>query len=154
MVPLVVRPAFVKDGSSTLTISNANSYTGSVTIDNGTLKTGSGTALGTGAGGVTVNSGATLDVDGQNLGSVVVTASGAGANGDGAIVNSGPAQTSALKNVTLTGDTTFGGPNRWDIRGGSATLQTAGSPINITKVGTNSRYHSLPAPATTTTSKT
>ena len=129
--------SLVKDGSSTLTISNANSYTGSVTIDNGTLKTGSGTALGTGAGGVTVNSGATLDVDGQNLGSVVVTASGAGANGGGAIVNSGPAQTSALKNVTLTGDTTFGGPNRWDIRGGSATLQTAGSPINITKVGTN-----------------
>ena len=42
-----------------------------------------------------------------------------------------------FRNVTLTGDTTFGGTGRWDIRGGSATLQASGSPVTITKIGTN-----------------
>lgn len=39
--------------------------------------------------------------------------------------------------MTLSGDTTFGGTNRWDIRGGSATLQTTGTPVNIYKTSTN-----------------
>jgi len=129
--------SLVKSGTGTLTINSANSFTGGLTVYGGTLKTGSGTALGSTTGQALISPGATLDVFGQNLGSETITVSGAGVGGNGAIINTGPAQTSALKNVTLAGDTTFGGTNRWDIRGGSATLQTAGTPVNIYKVSTN-----------------
>jgi fibronectin-binding autotransporter adhesin len=127
----------VKYGTGTLTISNANTFTGGLGIYGGTLKTGGGTALGSTTGQTVINPGATLDVFGQNLGAETVVASGTGVGGNGAIVNSGAQQTSALKNVTLADDTTFGGTNRWDIRGGSATLQTTGNPVNITKTSTN-----------------
>ena len=137
--------SLVKDGTSTLTISNANTFTGTVDVYNGTLLTANGSALGSASGGTTIYSGATLDVGGQNLGSETVTVSGSGVGGLGAIVNSGVQQINALKNVTLAGDTMFGGAStltnagaaRWDIRGPSATLQSSGSPVNLTKVGTN-----------------
>ncbi|HTB82134.1 MAG TPA: autotransporter-associated beta strand repeat-containing protein, partial [Candidatus Sulfotelmatobacter sp.] len=137
--------SLVKNGTDTLIISNANTFTGTVDVYGGTLMTANGSALGTTAGGTTVHPGATLDVDGSNLGSETVTVSGAGVGGLGAIVNSGLSQINAFKNVTLAGDTTFGGNStltnagagRWDIRGGSATLQASGSPVNITKVGPN-----------------
>lgn len=129
--------SIVQNGAGILTINNSNSYTGGLTINAGTLKTGNSLALGSTTGQTVINTGATLDVNGQNLGSETVVVSGTGVGGNGAIINSGPAQTSALKNVTLAGDVTLGGSNRWDIRGGSATLQTQGTPVNITKVGTN-----------------
>jgi autotransporter-associated beta strand protein len=90
-------------------------------------------------GATTINPGATLDVNGQNLGAEPVTVSGAGVGGNGAIVNSGADQLNALRAVTLVGDTTFGGTARWDIRqaGGSATLLTGGAAYNITKTGAN-----------------
>ena len=41
--------------------------------------------------------------------------------------------------MTLAGNTTFGGTNRWDIRGAGALLATSppGSPYTLTKVGPN-----------------
>jgi len=82
-------------------------------------------------------------VNGFNFTGELVTASGAGDGGNGALVNTGPQQTSALRNVILTGDTTFGGTGRWDIRASSSSstngcsLATGGQPFKITKVGTN-----------------
>ena len=58
-----------KTGPGALTLSGANSYAGAVAISNGTLKAGSGSALGAVAGGTTVRSGGTLGLNGQNLGS-------------------------------------------------------------------------------------
>jgi autotransporter-associated beta strand protein len=58
--------------------------------------------------------------------------------GNGAIINSGAAQISALRNLTLAGDTTIGGIARWDLRavsGGTVTL--AGNGYNLAKVGAN-----------------
>ncbi len=55
----------------------------------------------------------------------------------GAIINSGAQQTNALTNVTLTGDATFGGTGRWDIRGTGAKLSTGSNAFNLTKIGTN-----------------
>ncbi len=57
---------------------------------------------------------------------------------NGAIVNSGAAQTQALRFVTLTGDTAFGGAGRWDIRANpTASLSTGGNAYNLIKVGAN-----------------
>lgn len=125
----------VKAGGSILTINTTNSFSGGASILSGTLRSGSATALGTGT--TTVSGGATLDVDGSDLGNLQVQASGAGVNGQGAIVNSGAQQINALKFLTLLGDTTFGGPIRWDVRGSGAILQANGSPVTITKIGTN-----------------
>ncbi len=116
-------------------------YTGAILVSAGTLKPSRRDALGTTNGLLTVASGGTLDVNGQNLGRKYVTASGAGAGGLGAIYNSAGGQNNALFNVTLAGDTTFGGTGRWDIRGSSVTdaafLSAGGNPYNLTKVGSN-----------------
>jgi len=131
----------VKTGSSTLTLNTANDFTGPVTILAGTVKVGSPAALGDAGGETFITNNGTLDINGENLGSEPVTVSGSGVGGQGAVINSGPQQTSALRDVTLAGDTTFGGTERWDIRnsGGSASLNTSppNSPFNLVKVGTN-----------------
>jgi fibronectin-binding autotransporter adhesin len=105
---------------------------------NTTLRAASGTALGRNVGTTLIEKGGTLDINGQNLGAKSVTASGVGVGTNGAIINSGAAQISALQSVTLQDNTTFGGSARWDIRAGTAAmLDTGGQPFNITKVGTN-----------------
>lgn len=126
-----------KQDSGILTLSGNNgTLTGPITAQAGTLQAGSGNALGTGQ--TTINSGAVLDVNGQTLNTTaVVTVSGSGISNQGAIINSGATSQNALNSVTLAGNTTFGGTNRWDIRGTSAQLQTSGNPYSLTKVGAN-----------------
>jgi fibronectin-binding autotransporter adhesin len=128
-----------KQDTSVLTLSGNNgALTGPINTLAGTLQAGSGNALGTSA--TTISSGATLDVNGQTLNTTaLVTVSGAGVNNQGAIINSGADSQNALGSVTLAGNTTFGGTNRWDIRGGPAQLNTspASSPYSLTKVGPN-----------------
>jgi autotransporter-associated beta strand protein len=132
-------------GSGITAVSGANAYTGATTVSGGTLAAGSGTALGDIAGATTVANGATLDVNGQNLGAEPVTVQGAGVGGAGAIVNNGVAdQLNALRYVTLSGPSTFGGLHRWDIReptpfspnGGSGATLT-GNGNNLVKSGSN-----------------
>jgi autotransporter-associated beta strand protein len=125
------------NGPGVVTLSGASTYEGETFIAQGTIRAGSGTALGSVLGGTIVASGATLDVGGQALNNEAVTVGGAGTGGLGAIINSGPDSLNAMGNVTLSGDTTFGGTGRWDIRGGLALLSTGGNPFSITKVGPN-----------------
>src|SRR5439155_9064339 len=119
-----------------------NDFSGTVSILGGTLKAGNSGALGSGAASTIINGG-TLDINGINLTAEPVTVSGSGAGGQGAVINSGAQQTSGLRNVTLAGDTTFGGTGRWDIRASSSSstngcaLLCSGQPYKITKVGTN-----------------
>ena len=103
------------------------------------MKAGNAGALGTTNGGTFINGGAALDVNGLSLGGEPVTVSGAGVGGSGAILNRGAQITTALRTLTLAGDTTFGGTGRWDIRnsGGAASLLSGGQPYTITKAGTN-----------------
>jgi fibronectin-binding autotransporter adhesin len=132
----------VKKGSSTLTVNTANDFGGTVSILGGTLKAGSSGALGSTSGGTIINGG-TLDINGFNFTSESLIGFGSGNGGNGAVINTGPQQTSALRNVTLIGDTTFGGTGRWDIRASSSSstngcsLVSGGQPYRITKVGTN-----------------
>jgi autotransporter-associated beta strand protein len=147
--------AIVKDGTSTLTLSNANDFTGPVTVLNGVLRVGNNSALGTTNGTTTIASGASLDVFAHNVGQEQIYVSGTGklnGNGttNGAIYNSGGVILQAVARVTLLGDTVFGGPvggltvsNRWDLRssatgdanGASLTVPTPGT--KLTKTGNN-----------------
>ncbi|MGA4579766.1 autotransporter-associated beta strand repeat-containing protein [Limisphaera sp. VF-2] len=127
----------LKRGAGVLTLSGPNTFDGEVTVAEGTLRVGSATALGSGMAGTRVEAGATLDVNGQNLGSEPVLVAGSGAGDQGAIINSGPDQINALQNVTLTGPTVFGGTGRWDIRGAGSQLSTMGAAYDLVKRGPN-----------------
>jgi autotransporter-associated beta strand protein len=131
-------------GITTLT-GNNGTFAGSVAISQGTLQVGSTNAIGTTAS-VAVTNG-TFDVGGFALfgngnAGLVVTVTGAGTGGNGAIVNSGANQTKVLHTVTLVGDTTFGGTGDWDIRNSTGNSTGADAQLNgafnLTKVGTNS----------------
>jgi fibronectin-binding autotransporter adhesin len=131
----------VKQGPSTFTLGTANSLTGTITVQAGTLKVGNNSALGNGTTFVT--NGGTLDINGHGVANAPVTVSGAGVGGNGAIINTGADQQSAFLNLSLAGDTTFGALHRWDLRGtGSpASLNSAdGNPYNLTIVGSNSVF--------------
>lgn len=128
----------VLSGTGVLAINTANSFTGPVDIQQGALQTQNGAALGN-ASSVTVESNATLDVDGQNLGGAVITASGPGSPSGGAIVNTGASDTQAFRQLILAGDTTIGGSGLLEMNnsGGTASLSTGGSPYSLTKIGIN-----------------
>lgn len=128
--------ALNKSGSGTLTISTSNDFTGGISVTAGTLKPANARALGATNGVTVITNGARLDVNGLNLGAEPVFVSGGGIGGTGAVINaSATAQNQALRFVTLTGDTTFGGNARWDIRA-NPTASLSGS-FNLTKTGTN-----------------
>jgi fibronectin-binding autotransporter adhesin len=135
--------SLTKQGTGSLELTVANSYDGTTSVQAGTLKTSDDSALGTTNGPTTVSAGASLDVNGHNLGAEPVNVSGMGDGGNGAIINSGSDQTHALQYVALQGDTWFGGPGRWDIRSPSshdpsqAGLNTGGQPYKLIKTGAN-----------------
>lgn len=137
--------ALNKAGTGTLTLANNNTgLTTPVQVDGGTIRAGVANAIG--SAGANIAAGGALNINGQNLLTVPVTVSGAGPDGNGAIVNTANPQANALGNVTLTDNTTFGGSGpwntdpvlnrgRWDIRNGS--LSTMGQPYDLTKTGSN-----------------
>jgi autotransporter-associated beta strand protein len=134
-----------KVGNGILTLSAANTFTGIININSGTLKIGNATSLGTQAGaadGTTIASGATLDLGGIATGVSAerLTASGTGVLGNGAINSSAAIATPfiGVRYLTLTGDTTLGFTNRWDV--GSATAANngfvgGGFTLNLTGSG-------------------
>ncbi len=137
-------------GTGTVTLAGANSFGGSVIVQSGTLRTYNNTALGNPLLSYTyVSNGATLDLGTNtvNLGAEPINVSGAGAGGNGAIINSSGSPTFVGPNigqVILLGDTTIGGSGRLDFRASSASandvsLQTSPveSPYTLTKAGTN-----------------
>jgi autotransporter-associated beta strand protein len=127
--------SLTKDGEAFLFLNTANTYSGTTTINAGTLVAGSNTALGSNAGGTTVATGGTLDINGKNLGTEVITISGDG-GGSGAIVNNGLQQIDAIGRLVLGANAAIGGAGtRWDIRNSSPTLDMGG--FTLTKTGSN-----------------
>ena len=128
--------SLIKTGGGTLTLSQVNTYSGDTTVSVGTLKLGNATALGTTAGSTLIQSGATLDLGGVLAGvnsTEAISVQGSGVGGLGAIINTGAAiMNSGIGNLTLTGDTTLGGSNRWDIRSG---ITFTGNGYTLTKTG-------------------
>jgi fibronectin-binding autotransporter adhesin len=125
-----------KTGSGTLILSGANTHTGTTIVSAGILRAGNAAALGSNTVKTTIASWAVLDVNGQNLGAEVVEVSGSGIGSTGALTNSGAEQINAFRFVTLLGHTTFGGPNRWDIRKATTSTFDMGG-FDLTKTGAN-----------------
>uniref|UniRef100_UPI0009768B5D beta strand repeat-containing protein n=2 Tax=Chlorobium sp. KB01 TaxID=1917528 RepID=UPI0009768B5D len=79
-----------KAGSGTLTLSGANDFTGAVTISAGVLRAVNSSALGSTTGGVTVESGAALELSGSiTIGAETLRLSGAGISSGGVLRNAG-----------------------------------------------------------------
>ena len=125
----------VKSGSSTLVLDVAGTFTGPVSITGGTVQTAANT-LGS-VSSITVTNGGTLDFDGTTLaGNKPITVSGGGVNG-GALYNSGGGlYGSQVLDITMTGNTTYGGSSRWDLAPGS----TLSGAYKVTLDETNNGY--------------
>ena len=128
--------SLTKLGSAALSLTTANPYTGETIVSAGTLQTYNGSALGNAGAGTTIAANARLDLMGSNLGAETITVQGDGLGNAGAIVNSGSSQLNALRFVILSGNTTLGGLNRWDIRA-NPTGNLTGNNYALTKVGKN-----------------
>ncbi len=118
--------SLIKQGSSTLTI-DTGGLTGPVTIGGGAISAGNNSL--DVVASISISNNATLDLAGSSLsGGTPVTVSGTGLNGEGAIYNSYNDYPGEVLNITLAGDTKFGGSARWDFAAGA---QISG-PHNLT----------------------
>lgn len=129
-----------------LLLSGANTFSGNISIQGGTLSAWTASSLGTTQGVIAVTNvpmGATLDHGWDTTKAIV--ASGAGVGGMGAVVdNSGgnaiyDGSGGMTASMTLVGDTTFGGNTRWDL-GSPAILSTEGNNYNLTVTSSNAVY--------------
>ncbi len=133
----------VKSGSGTVVLGGLNTFSGDVTLSEGTLRSASTQAFGANGKTITVASGAVLDTGGtmdvnRNYHAVIA---GDGIGGTGAVINTGGEDQTAFGALTLTDDATIGGSGRWDVRGiggngsFSGLLDLAGH--DLTKIGSN-----------------
>ncbi len=95
----------IKDGTGTVTLSGANTYTGLTTVGAGVLNIQNATATGTTAGGVVVANGAALEMQGGiTVGVELLTLNGTGISSGGALRNISGSN-NYNTNITLVGDT-------------------------------------------------
>lgn len=123
----------VKNGDGMVVLGGNNTFTGSVTVNTGTLRMTHGNALGTTAGSTTVASGATLDL----AGGITTTAEGLTVNGLGA-GNKGALRSSSGVN-NYAGSVTVAGvaPAQISADAGSTLNLTAATALQ--NVNNNSR---------------
>lgn len=128
-----------KKGVGSLTLTGSNSFTGGLTVIEGTLRAGNAVALG-GSGPMTVQGGAVLDLNGYSasataltgagvlqLGAATLTLSPASAQVfPGSIVGAGNVNKTGSFNLTLTGENAFTG-----------TLTSSGGILHVGVGGTS-----------------
>ncbi len=109
-----------KQGTGTLALSGANTYTGATTVTAGALNVRHATGLGTTAGGVTVSNGAALEFQGGiTIGAEALSITGTGISSNGSLRN-------------ISGQNTYGGTV---TLAGASTIQSDGG-IMILSNGT------------------
>ena len=124
-------------GTGTLTLSHANTYSGSTTIDAGTLVVTANGAMGPAtAAGIVVNTGGALAFTGglNYTTAEPITISGSGPAGNGAIENISGANTFAIP-ITVPGTAVIGSvAGSYDARQPISSCQGAG--VTLTGAGT------------------
>ena len=140
--PVTGSNGLAKSGTGTLVLSGTNTYSGSTTVSGGVLRLDNNSALGAATNGTSVTSGATLDLNSRNIGGEVVTISGSGVGGGGAVVNNGATQAAGLR-LALAGAASVGGSGRVNtafnntiIDGGTNTLTKVGAGEFAINIGT------------------
>ncbi|HEV8267881.1 MAG TPA: autotransporter-associated beta strand repeat-containing protein, partial [Thermoanaerobaculia bacterium] len=133
--PISGSAAIVKDGPGALTLSGNNTYTGTTTVNAGTLVATIGTALGSPATGTQVASGATLQLQGGITSTEPLSIAGFGVGNAGALLSASGTNTYSGP-ITLTGT----GSNYVGVSAGTLTIDgVISSPpattTPITKVG-------------------
>ena len=125
-----------KDGTGTLRLTGANSFTGNTTISNGVVNIQNATGLGTVAGTASVTAGAALQLQGGiTVGAKPLTLNGTGVSTDGAlrsIIGANVWQgavTLGSSGVRMNSDA---GATIWSTYAGSLTLNTAATSITGT----------------------
>jgi fibronectin-binding autotransporter adhesin len=101
--------SLIKAGTGNLTLSGTNTYTGTTNVNDGTVTLANSSALGTTAGGTTVNSGATLALQNNiSLGAEALTLNGALVNNSGTNSYAGTISGTGTVAVTTGGLTLSG----------------------------------------------
>lgn len=98
--------SFYKNGSGTLTLSGANTYTGSISVASGTLSAAHDSALGAASGALSVSNGATLNLNNAHITKNEIKIRGTGVGGQGALTATGTSSFTGLLNF-YNGDTTI-----------------------------------------------
>ncbi len=113
-------------GTGITTLTGANTYTGATTVSAGVLDIQNNTALGTTAGGVSVTSGAALQLEGG----IAVGAEALALNGTG--ISSGGALRNVAGDNSYAGVITLGSASRINSDAGTLTIDSAGSITGAT----------------------
>ena len=137
--------SIAKTGAGTLTLRGINTFTGTTTVNAGTLALGNANALGSSVGGTIVSGGGTLDLAGQAVGAEPLTISGTGVGGNGALINSSNilASYSGIINGTVNSQSfTVGGSGDINLIGSinGNTLLTKIGNGSLTISGTNDNF--------------
>lgn len=126
-------------GAGVLVVSNANSFNGSVAINNGILRLANAKALGNSTNSVKIVGG-TLDLNGVAAPtSLQYNIQGSGNTNEGAINNSSANNVqngNGVRGLNFTADATIGAAGRWDLNGDGGGTGLQGNGFNLTKVGT------------------
>jgi fibronectin-binding autotransporter adhesin len=125
--------AVVKTNDGLAILSGDNSYSGTTTVTNGTLRIAGSTALGSAAGGTIVGSGATLELSNNvNVVGEFITLNGTGMGGNGALRN-------LSGDNTNTGTLTLASDGRIQTEEGTSLTQSG----TVNNGGHNLTVHSL-----------
>ncbi len=126
--PIAGGAALVKSGAGTLTVSNANTYTGSTTVDGGTLSLSGGDNRLPAGAALTLGGGTlALGANNQAVSGVTVNAGGGTVTGPGTLTNSGNPATAG--NYVMNGNATITTPllgNLYVSGNGTGTLTFSG----------------------------
>ena len=123
-------------GTSTLSLSAANTYTGGTTITSGTLKIGNAASLGASGNAVSVASGGALDLNGQNVANTnALTLNGTGVSGGGALTNSSGTAATYAGLVTLGSSGVVIGGTGLITLSNAGTIQGTSTGFNLTLQG-------------------